>query len=51
MGDQLKVNEITFQEHKVNGRSKGQAYMEFITPTAAQVVKDMLDRVYVHIDF
>jgi len=36
--------EITFQEHKMNGRSKGVAYMEFKTSEAAKIMKEHLSQ-------
>ncbi|KNC99466.1 uncharacterized protein SPPG_05702 [Spizellomyces punctatus DAOM BR117] len=48
VGDQLVATETTFQEHKVNGKSRGIAYMTFQTPDAAKTVKGMLEMIEIH---
>ncbi|KAI8851310.1 hypothetical protein BC829DRAFT_123047 [Chytridium lagenaria] len=48
VGDQLGVKDLVFQEHKINGKSRGLVYMEFKSSAAAKTIKELLDKMEIH---
>ena len=43
LSDQFQARELTFQDSKINGKSRGVAYMEFKDSTSAKKVKEYLE--------
>ncbi|KAJ3176478.1 hypothetical protein HK101_010435, partial [Irineochytrium annulatum] len=48
VGDLLGAKDIVFQEQKINGKSRGLAYLEFQTADAARAVKALMDKMEIH---
>ncbi|EME38671.1 hypothetical protein DOTSEDRAFT_66706 [Dothistroma septosporum NZE10] len=43
-GVEDQLQDLSFGEHKINGKSRGEAYLEFSTPYAADAVKREIER-------
>ncbi|KNC97869.1 uncharacterized protein SPPG_06862 [Spizellomyces punctatus DAOM BR117] len=46
--DQLVPNELSFAEHRVNGKSKGICYLPFATAEAAARAKEFFEQIEIH---
>ena len=44
----LVKHEITFLEHKTNGKSKGSAFLLFKSNVAARMTKDFMEKIEIH---
>ncbi|KAK3691007.1 hypothetical protein LTR37_018909 [Vermiconidia calcicola] len=43
-GIESELKDLTFAEHKINGKSRGEAYLEFTNPGAATAAKREIDK-------
>lgn len=46
-GQEKQLKAVVFLEHRINGKSRGLAYMEFVDYASATKVKEFIERWYV----